>query len=161
MCFDFTTWPDPRTDLSVFNYPGLDYRGTTYYVPENVKKYLDYKMRREPYLPMANPIVLGYLFYDLQKYWLPTMAENSNNLSHNDTEMKILKKLGKNPLDEERWYRSYQQLTGDMLFSLCAFRRVRVKLIRQSLVIQQLINDKEINYAPSATASSFYIRSRH
>lgn len=158
----FAAWPDLRIDFSVFTYPGLDYRGTTYYLPENVKEYIDYKMGREPYLPVANPIVLGYLFYYLQKFWPQITVENSNASPLNDSEMKLLQiLLEKNPLDEGQWYRLYQQSTGDTLFPLSAFRIARDNLIRQSLVIRQSINGHKINYVPSATAPSFYIRSRH
>ncbi len=155
----FAAWPDLRTDFSVFDYPGLDYRGTTYYLPENVKEYIDYKMGRERYLPVANPIVLGYLFYYLQKLWPQIADENSNASPLNNLERKLLQiLLEKNPLDEGQWY---QQLTDDTLFTLSAFRIARDNLIRQSLVIRQVVNDNEIKYVPSATAPSFYIRSRH
>ena len=155
----FAAWPDLRTDFSVFTYPGLDYRGTTYYLPENVKEYIDYKMGRERYLPVANPIVLGYLFYYLQKFWPPIAAENSNASPLNDLEMKLLQiLLEKNPLDEGQWY---QLVTADTFITLSVFRIARDHLIRQSLVIQQLVHDNAINYVPSTTAPSFYIRRRH
>ena len=147
--------------LPLSNYPGLDYRGSSYYLPENVQEYIDFKMGREPYLPVLNPVILGFIFYNLRHYLLKNDQENSVLDELSVAEVKLLQiLLEKYPLDEQEWYFDYQKVTQDSLFSVLAFQKAIETLSRKSLVVQQFTDDKQLKYFPSTTAPSFYLRSR-
>jgi hypothetical protein len=154
------------TDFDKYNsqltsYPGLDYRGTSNYLPENVREYIDFKMGREPYLPVFNPVILGFIFYNLRHYLLKNQQENSVLAELSLPEVKLLQiLLEKYPLDERDWYFYYQQVTQDSLFSVLKFQNAIETLRKKSLVVQQFTKEKELKYFPSSTAPSFYLRSR-
>ena len=157
--------PDRLTDFDTYNsalnnYPGLDFRGTSYYLPENVREYIDYKMGREPYLPVFNPVILGFLLYNLRHYLLKNEQENAAATELNLVEVKLLQiLLEKYPLNEQEWYANYQQVSRDSLFSVLTFQKAIETLRKKSLVVQQVTDEKELKYLPSTTAPTFYLRS--
>jgi len=150
-----------KYSAAVSNYPGLDYRGTSYYLPENVREYIDFKMGREPYLPVFNPVILGFILYNLRHYLLEKEQETSVQAELNLVEVKLLQILmEKYPLDEQEWYQHYRQTSQDSLFTVPTFQKAVEKLRKKSLVLLQFNKDRELKYYPSTNAPSFYLRSR-
>ena len=49
-------------------YPGLEMRESSIYIPENVRDYTDYKMGRDRYLPILNPVLIGFMLYHVSRY---------------------------------------------------------------------------------------------
>lgn len=153
---DFDRYSEP-----IYDYPGLDYRGTSYYLPENVREYIDFKMGREPYLPVFNPVILGFILYNLRHYLLQNEQESSDQSELTLAEVKLLQVLLEEyPLDETQWYNHYRQTSRDSLFSVPQFQKTLEKLRKKSLVLLQFTKERELKYYPSATAPSFYLRSR-
>ena len=150
-----------KYSAAVSNYPGLDYRGTSYYLPENVREYIDFKMGREHYLPVFNPVILGFILYNLRHYLLEKEQETSVQAELNLVEVKLLQILmEKYPLDEQEWYQHYRQTSQDSLFTVPTFQKAVEKLRKKSLVLLQFNKDRELKYYPSTNAPSFYLRSR-
>jgi hypothetical protein len=154
------TFPDfDRYSEPIYDYPGADYRGTSYYLPENVREYIDFKMGREPYLPVFNPVILGFILYNLRHYLLQNEQESSLQSELTLAEVKLLQVLLEEyPLDEQQWYNHYRQASRDSLFSIPAFQKAVEKLRKKSLVLWQSDQAGDLKYYPSATAPSFYLR---
>ncbi|GAB4335023.1 MAG: hypothetical protein Kow0037_14220 [Calditrichia bacterium] len=56
----FINWQPSQPNYSSW---GLDYRESSLYIPGNVREYLEYKMGRERYVPLASLTTAAYLAY--------------------------------------------------------------------------------------------------
>jgi hypothetical protein len=140
-----------------FNYPGLELRESSIYIPQNVRDYTDFKMGRDRYLPFFNPVLIGFMLYHVSQY-ARQFFNNDDNIEVragvSDTENSILLLLeNEYPLEVNRWFRLYVSDYQDSLMTIDKFRKIVQDLEERALMKPRTFEDGTVKFYPSADSS--------
>ncbi len=148
----------PRIDWSL-NQPGrsifgLDYRGSSLYVPENVRDYLDYSMGRERYVPIASLLLASYLAYEIyQRYgYLLWQRERDRyrGVYLDETEIAMMEVLWKQPgLLAPVWYGEFHHQYHLKNVPFLEFKRKIHDLDEKIMLKTRKIENEGIRYFPA------------
>jgi len=145
-------------DDSYFSYPGVEYRHGSNYIPQNVRDYTDYKMGRDRYLAVLNPILIGFILYNVTQYADYYFGEKDtqslfSQLNRQQKQMLVV--LQDNyPLNQNVWYALFQNTFPDSSISLKSFIKEINELEKLSLLKMRTFEDQEVRYFPAIQTGS-------
>ncbi len=145
-------------DQDIFDYPGIEYRHGSNYIPQNVRDYTEFKMGRDRYLPILNPVLIGFILYNVSKYANYYFGDRDTesilqSLDRQQREMLLI--LQENyPLNLDGWYKSYQVRFPDNTFTKSAFNEKVKELDNLSLVKTRVFEEDEVKYYPAFNKES-------
>jgi hypothetical protein len=147
-------------DNANFNYPGLEMRESSIYIPQNVRDYTDYKMGRDRYLPIFNPVLIGFMLYHVSRYASQFFNSEADGIQRSglpESEKKMLSLLEKEyPLDENGWYGIYISDPDNPSMTVEKFSETIRELSDRGLLKPRTFEDGTVKYYPVADSS--YIR---
>jgi len=139
-------------DNSHLSYPGIEYRHGSNYIPQNVRDYTEYKMGRDRYLPIFNPVLIGFILYNVSQYASYYFGEKDTRSLYqklNSRQKQMLLVLHDTyPLNQDDWYSLYQNTFPDSSISKALFITEINELDKLSLVKTRTFEEKEIRYYP-------------
>ena len=148
----------PRIDWSL-NQPGrsnfnLDYRGSSLYVPENVRDYLDYSMGRERYVPIASLLLASYLAYELYQHYGYLLWQREKDRYRgvylDKTEIAMMEVLWKQPgLLTAVWYGEFHHQYHMKNVPFLEFKRKIHDLDEKMMLKTRKIENEGIRYFPA------------
>ncbi|NOQ97805.1 MAG: hypothetical protein GQ561_06540 [Calditrichae bacterium] len=145
-------------DNSHLSYPGIEYRHGSNYIPQNVRDYTEFKMGRDRYLPIFNPVLIGFILYNVSQYASYYFGEKDTRSLFeklNRRQKQILLVLHDNyPLNQDVWYSLYQNTFPDSSISKTSFINEINELDKLSLVKTRTFEEKEIRYYPAIKGGS-------
>jgi len=140
-------------DQDIFTYPGIEYRHGSNYIPQNVIDYTEFKMGRDRYVPILNPVLIGFILYNVSqyaRYYFGDKDTESILQTLDRQQREMLLTLQKNyPLNLDDWYTLYQARCPDTSFSKSAFSEKVKELDNLSLVKTRLFEEDEVRYYPA------------
>ena len=143
---------------SYLTYPGIEYRHGSNYIPQNVRDYTEFKMGRDRYLPIFNPVLIGFILYNVSQYASYYFGEKDTRSLFeklNRRQKQILLVLHDNyPLNQDVWYSLYQNTFPDSSISKTSFINEINELDKLSLVKTRTFEEKEIRYYPAIKGRS-------
>jgi hypothetical protein len=149
----FHSWDD-----SYLSYPGIEYRHGSNYIPQNVRDYTEFKMGRDRYLPIVNPVLIGFILYNVTQYASYYFGDKDTQSLYeklNRPQKQMLLVLQQNyPVNQEVWYSLYQNSYPDSSLSESQFFNHIEVLDELSLVKTRTFEENEIRYYPVMTGNS-------
>ena len=144
-------------DQAYFNYPGIEYRHGSNYIPQNVRDYTEFKMGRDRYLPVFNPVLIGFILYNVSKYANYYFGEKDTKsiLEKLDSQQKKMLQIlqFEYPLNLNDWYRVYQDTFHDSSMTISTFTDKMKELDQLSLVKTRVFEKDEVKYYPALKES--------
>jgi hypothetical protein len=139
-------------DNAYLSYPGIEYRHGSNYIPQNVKDYTEFKMGRDRYLPIFNPVLIGFILYNVTQYASYYFGEKDTQTQYeklNHQQKRMLLILQENyPLNQDAWYSLYQDMFSDSSLSKTKFADEIEKLDKLSLLKTRTFEEKEVRFYP-------------
>ncbi|GAB4377113.1 MAG: hypothetical protein Kow0042_24320 [Calditrichia bacterium] len=141
----------------------LDFRESSLFVPPNVREYIDYKMGRSRYLPVASLAAASYLAYQLYQrygYLLKKREENRyQGLMLSDREIRLMEILWENPgLRGEEWYISFIQNAppGEVVYEI--IEKDLSELEAKYLIKSKKLPEGVIQYFPAISRADLILK---
>lgn len=139
-------------DNSYFSYPSIEYRHGSNYIPQNVRDYTDFKMGRDRYLAVLNPVLIGFILYNVSQYANYYFGEKDTQSLFgqlNRQQKQMLLVLQDNyPLNQDAWYALFQSTFPDSSVSLKSFVKEINKMEKLSLLKMRTFEEEEVRYFP-------------
>lgn len=143
--------------------PAVDYRESSLYIPGNVQAWTDYKMGREPYLPLITPLTVGFMLYSIAHYAriLYQDQESPGRKEFNVTldEIRLMNILWqKFPLTLQEWYAAFSRGYPDSVADVKYFQKTARELENKSLIKTRVFVDQGLKYFPALDSAKVYFR---
>ncbi len=150
------------------NYPlhtdmSLDYRESSLFVPVNVRDYIDFKMGRYRYIPLASLATAGYLADRILSKYGPLLQRREQekylNLEMSDRQILIMDILWKRqPVTAGDWYAAYNEKYSEKAFTFLLFKQDVASLEGKFLIKSRKMEDDRIQYYPAVSREELVVK---
>ena len=140
-----------------FTYPGLELRESSLYIPQNVRDFTDFKMGRDRYLPVFNPVLIGFMLYHVSRY-AHNFFNKEDDFEVRDSLSEIEKFMlvileNEYPLETKGWYNRYIMASRDSSMTINEFGELVRKLEEKAILKPRQFEDGTVKYYPEKDSS--------